>query len=100
MSETTGLPSVDDVARVGQEHGPFGEDGRTWVCEVCGVLSDADTDTHPARIVLALFEAAVPRIQAEALREASRPLTQAGEDFASKLLRRRADRIEREAGKQ
>jgi hypothetical protein len=49
-----------------------------------------------ARAVLALFEAAVPRIKAEALREAAAGRTPS---FA-KWLRGHADRIESEAGKQ
>lgn len=63
MSETQGLPSVEEVARVC--HAQMDADPRdkaAWV--------EANTN---AREILALFAAAVPRIKAEALREAAAP---------------------------
>lgn len=109
------MPTGEDVARVLIAHpwpnvdGPF-----RGVCPSCktqvmaGPNSPEHAD-HQAEHLLALFEAAVPRIKAEALREAADeadsecfccPASIGSPDPAPFWLRTLADRIESEAGKQ
>jgi hypothetical protein len=99
MIETRGLPSVEEVRRAWHDATcPEGSECRDRSMHALAL----DYMVAPLQtFTLALFEAAVPRIKAEALREAAAELadTSQQEGFDHQMLRAYVERLDRRANR-